>query len=245
MPNEVRPIWVIDTETTGKDEPFEVCEIGIRVMAPLEGGTYFPNAKLLTSLIKPNIPITHGARAAHHISDDELETAPKMSEYIAKLFKCANHSVIVAGHNVKFDLSALKQSGCNEFDAMPHICTWRCALHLYPEAESHTNGALFYFLGLEKNAPYPQPSHRALPDAIATSRILLRMLETNTVERLLSLSKLPVLLGTIRFGKYAGQKWADIDSGYLNWLLSKDFDEDVKHTATHYLTARKAGRTGT
>ena len=149
---------------------------------------------------------------------------------------------VLVFHNAQFDRGFLPEWLRN----IPYVCTWRCALHLVPEAESHSNGALWYQLGLSHPMP-PEAGlmpHRALFDAIMTSDILRWMIGRvggsieEALAELVRLTRAPVLLAKCRFGKHAGDRWEDIPTSYMNWVLGQDFDEDTKHTCHHWLDLR-------
>lgn len=52
----------------------------------------------------------------------------------------------------------------------------------------------------------------------------------------------PLILETVRFGKHRDQRWADLPSDYLRWLLGQDFDADVRHTAQTVLASRQSAQ---
>lgn len=232
-------IAVVDTETTGVGELDQVVEIAVAwidpaLRAPPRGDWRW------TSLVRPSVPVSAEGRAAHHISDAQLLRAPTVEALLKKKLGLRElrerGDVVFAAHNAEFDRRMLLQSGVpTEFLPTRTICTWRCALHLFPDAPRHSNQVLRYHLGLRIPDLPSLPPHRALPDAVVTAALLCRMLETHSVEDLVRLTTEPVLLTTVRFGKHRGAKWADMDHGYLSWVLSKDFDVDVMHTARHYL----------
>lgn len=157
---------------------------------------------------------------------------------------------VLVFHNAEFDRGFLPEW----LRELPYICTWRCALHLYPNAESHKNGALWYELGLSH--PMPEEAgrmpHRALFDAIMTSDILEWMLShvsfdsvgnvllspDEAVRYLVELTSTPVLLTKCPFGMHRGTLWEDVPSKYMEWVLTQDFDEDTKHTCRHWLRER-------
>jgi exodeoxyribonuclease X len=225
---------VIDTETTGfdtSDEVVEAAAIWIQAEDKLRLGHF-------STLIKPRAAkMNVEARAIHHILDHELEKAPALEE--SGLLEMLAMADIHVGHSAEFDRRLLTQSGVANLPAR-YICTWRCALHLYPDCPSHKNQVLRYYLDLDVPpvSHYFLP-HRALSDAYVTSGLLLRMLETHTIEELVKLSQTPALLKTVKFGKNRGQLWQDQDMGFLAWVLSKKFGEDERYTAKHWLTIKR------
>lgn len=139
-----------------------------------------------------------------------------------------------AAHNAAFDRAHLPQLG-TALEPLPWICTYRCAMHIWPEAPSHSNQTMRYFLDLEPDLPPGLYPHRALYDTLVTAALLGRMLQNHTPEQLLRLTVEPVLQTKVRFGKHRGQPWSEVPSGYIDWLLRQsDLDPDTLHTARHY-----------
>ena len=116
------------------------------------------------------------------------------------------------------------------------ICTYRCALRVWPEAPAHGNQALRYWLkpkGL--NAKIANLSHRALPDAYVTALILCELLNQATVENLIAWTTEPALLPRITFGRHRGSSWSEVPQDYFGWIVDRsDLGEDVKFTASHH-----------
>jgi DNA polymerase III subunit epsilon len=62
---------------------------------------------LLDTLIKPNLSVEPGARAVHHITDEQLAAAPSWAVVYPKLRRaCRGRQLIM--YNAAFDLQALK-----------------------------------------------------------------------------------------------------------------------------------------
>lgn len=272
---------VVDTETTGFD-PRESALL--EVAAVREDGSF---AQSLVN--PGGRKISFGAMATHHITPEMVADAPSAMDALADVglghpstmclecngygsildlrcdicdgtgFVQTNPDFVSPGllvfHNAEFDRGFLP----NYLRQLSYICTWRCAMHLYPSAESHSNGALWYELGLSRPMPTEagHMPHRALFDALMTRDILEWMicqvnisedgyqmqgspefLREIAMDQLVRLTSTPVLLKTCRFGKNRGMAWEDISSRDLEWVLSKDFDEDTKHTCRHWLVER-------
>ena len=156
---------------------------------------------------------------------------------------------VLVFHNAEFDKGFLPQW----LRDVPTICTYRCSMHLFPDAESHSNMALAYELGLDfSDAPVlpedPAASmpHRALFDAWVTTRLLERLCEEldreDPIEWLLDLSRMPFLVKRLRFGKHRGELCSEIPASYWFWAERQDFDADIMYTADHWL--REKGRRG-
>lgn len=231
----IMKIAVIDTETTGAEETDQVVEVAaVHLLFDSDGDLV--RHKCWSSLFKPSVPVSAIGRASHHISDAALRRAPT----IAKSLPLPIEGDYVAFHNAAFDLQMLAQSGVPR-EQIPEkvICTWRCSMHLWPDAPRHSNQVLRYHKNVVQIAASKLPPHRALPDALVTASNLVAMLREKSADELVEMTSLPVLLHTVRFGKYRGQLWETLDEGYLHWILSKSFGEDEKYTAQHWISKRR------
>lgn len=226
-------IVVIDTETTGLDPVgcgvVEVAwvVVGSETMEIEETGSTFLH---WPGLIPPE------ARAIHHISPEDVADLrlPSRAEAEEIINTLAGGAGFVAAHNAGFDSRFMPGV------VRPWICTWRCALHLWPEAPAHSNQVLRYWLGLELDLPEGLYPHRALYDTLTTAEILKVMLATGVgVEELLRLSSAPVMLKTVRFGKHRGEPWGEVPSPYLRWCLNNLTDIDAIYTAQQTLANRE------
>jgi exodeoxyribonuclease X len=224
---------VLDTETTGMDETDQVIE-----MAAVE--LQLPQGKEVNrwrSFLMPDVYVKPDARAAHHITDDELVGAPTMMELqstegLPPAFR--EEGTIFVAHNMAFDKRLLMQTGLDIGDRV--LCTWKLARHLYPNAPNHSNQTLRYWLGVEV-PPFEGHPHRALPDALVTASVFQHMLGECKVETMFELMDRPVLLTTCYMGENKGKPWADQDVGLLRWVLhpKRTFDVDVIYTARYWL----------
>jgi hypothetical protein len=135
-------IRVIDIETTGID-PAADAIIEIASVDMLRGGG-ITNA--MDTLVRPGKPIPPGASAIHHIIDEDLKDAPAFSEVIDR-FRGADAYV---AHNCEFESSFFAAQG---IELGPWICTYKCALRVWPELDGHSNQELRYALG--RATPFP------------------------------------------------------------------------------------------
>ena len=238
-------VAVLDTETTGvekKDRVVEIAVVQLEVLRYMIKDRVFQTPRVIqmrSYLVKPGVPVSPTARAAHHISDQMLESALTMTELCEQgALEILSDADVVTAHNLEFDASMVEQSSPAGINLLPdrRVCTFQCAKHVFPNELSFSNQALRYSLGLELSDP--SSPHRALPDALVTGLLLARMLASHTLEELEALTKLPALLARCPVGKYRGKPWAEVDEGMLRWILTKDFGEDVKYTAAHHLKTR-------
>lgn len=219
-------IRVIDFETTGtpEDAVKAICEIGwtdLGVDGSIDGPHSF--------LVNPGHPIPPQTRAVHHLSDEDVADATDTVSGRGRLCEGMDADDIWAAHNAQFE-QAFFGGGERRW-----ICTMKCAKHLLPDAPSHSNQALRYWLNLDKefsDTSLAMPPHRAGPDAYVTAFLLRRLLELASAEELVELTKAPVRLRTVTFGKHRGVKWNDLPESYLSWIANKsDLGADEKFTA--------------
>lgn len=217
---------VIDIETTGLEpETNKVVEIACRAFR-LNGPMGDDD---MEHLVNPGIPIPPENSAIHHLIDEDVADAPSIEE-IAPLYSCDSVDYFVA-HNSRFEQSFLTPAlGF----VQPWLCTYKVAAKLWPEAPSHSNQVLRYWLKLDVPRDIGMP-HRALPDCIVTAKILEAALGLASIEEMLQWSNEPVLKRVCSFGKHAGTLWADVPRDYLRWILNNGtFDEDTMYTARYY-----------
>lgn len=245
-------IRCIDVETSGLDPAVHrVCEIAtVDVLVgetPLvEGKTVdgqpisgrkiptIERGAMWSSLVNPGIPIPPEASAIHDIVDEMVKDAPMLPDLYPRIkggppdYYCA--------HNSRFDERFVKVG--------PWLDTYRIALWLWPDAPEHKLHTLRYWLKLNfslTDASERTRSHRAAWDAYVCAAVLRRAFTAGaTVEQMVEVSSQPALLPRFTFGKHAMKPIAEVESGYLDWIMSqRDMDEDVKHTAFAELQRRR------
>lgn len=228
-------ILIVDLETTGLDPATEqIVEIGAVPFRP-------PSDGIIQSLVRPTIDIPVTASAVHHLTADDVKDAPMLDDVMENVLPRMSAFPIWAAHNAAFERGFLDPVLFGTDVAPIWICTYKCAVTLWPDLPTHSNAGLIYALDLFESHTLrnawlaANPLHRAVPDAMITGLILARILAKITIHTAIEISQLPVLLPRIPFGKMRGQPWSDADAGYLNWVLGKDFSDDVHHTARHWL----------
>lgn len=227
-------VRVIDFETTAIENP-EPVEVGWTDVAcdppaiHLTGETH-------ACLIRPEGEITYEAMAVHHITNEEaqLQGVPA-GQILPVVF--SDKPAAFAAHNAKFD-SQMAPKG------LRWICTWKCALRIWPEAPSHSNQVLRYWLGLPVDLEPTDLPHRAGPDTRVTAYLLRELLQKHTIGELIGWTERPAILPVCTFGKHKGTPWAQVPPDYLSWILRQDFDEDVVATAKHWQEQHRSGWQG-
>lgn len=240
-------IRVIDLESTGDSPPEHgVCEIGwcdlvstetqedLLQAKPLPGG-WKMDAAPTSVLAHPGCAIPPETAAVHHIIDEDVARAKPWRELAQETVHLA--ADVLAAHSAKFERKFLTDEITG---GLPWICTYKCAMRLWPEAPLHSNNGLRYWRkpsGLARHLA--TPAHRAGPDAYVTAFLLRDMLEMAPVEKLIEWSGQPALQIICHVGNQRGRKWTEVDDGFLYWMLGKDFDEDTLFTVRTEIQRRE------
>lgn len=220
-------IRVCDLETTGFEATDHVVEIAAY---DLEYGKV---TFVTERYVKPPVPIPPVTSAIHHIIDEDVTDAKPWAEVYPQFID--DKLDAYAAHNSRFEAQWLTPTVLNN---KPLIDTYRAALRLWPDAPGHSNGALRYWLKPEGlNRSLAKDAHRAGADAYVTAHLLNVIMKQPkvTLDGLIKCSQRPALLPKVGFGEHFGKKWSEVPIGYLEWMMTKDFDEDEKFTATHWL----------
>lgn len=235
-------VFTIDFETTGVDP--KTCE-------PVEVAVFNPHNGVnnCSWFIKPSISIPPETSAVHHIIDADVSNAPAWHEVRSTL--AHNFTVppdgklpILVAHNAEYEKTILLRNpeGCSDFPPVIWVCTYKCALRVWPDAPGHKNEVLRYWLklGSDRGRYARQQPHSALHDCRVTYAILTELLKHATIEQLVEWSELPAKLPRMPMGKHFGQTWDTVPGPYLQWCLAQaDMREDVKFCAKEELERRK------
>ncbi len=230
-------IRVVDLETAGWS-PQDVREVGWQDVAQGPDGCWALTDARGSLLVNPGRAISPATMAIHHIRDEEVAGQPFWKEIARSVLQPPGGVAALAAHRATFE-----QHYCRPrfTGGAPWICTWKCALRLWPHLESFSNQRLRYdrkpaglvhALGL--------PAHRALPDAYVTAHHLRDMLNAASLEQLAVWSAEPGLLPRVPVGPDKGKPWDRIGLDQLVGL-SQDRDRDVRFSAETELR-RRGGR---
>lgn len=208
---------IFDTEATGIKEPvlIEAAWLELDSIDPLLVANPF------VQRYNPGKQISLGALATHHIMDEELVDCTPASS-----FRLPSDVEYLIGHNVDFDWEVIGKP------EVKRICTLALARKLWPNLDSHTQGALLYYL--ERNSAREQlrNAHSALTDVGICAVILdhiCQQLNVKTVEDLYTESEKARIPTTMPFGKHKGLLLADLPSDYKQWLLGQgDIDSYLR-----------------
>lgn len=173
---------VLDVEAVAtKTQPARIIELGAyRVRA---GGIIDE----FQTLINPESRLPRFIATLTGISDEMLATAPKFSGIVDAWLDFAGDAVLVA-HNSDFDLPLLNLEIARVYPGTrmrnAELCTVNLARRALRKLESHKLDALADHFGID----IPE-RHRAAGDALATARILLRLLDQLEMEGVRSLAE--------------------------------------------------------
>ena len=160
---------VVDVETTGGSvrTGHRITEIAV---VPVVGGTVGAPYR---TLVNPERSIPPQVVALTHITWEMVRAAPRFAEVCARVADALRGHVFVA-HNATFDWRFV-QTEMERADGLrfegDRLCTVRLARVLLPHLRRRSLDALAHYFGVEIT-----DRHRALGDALATARILCRLL---------------------------------------------------------------------
>lgn len=220
-------LCMLDVETTGNTSEDEAIEVAL-VWTDNQGNI----VDQFHSLCGTDRPIHPEAMAVHHIRQDQVRGLPGLADVIAPVWKDVD---AVVAHNISFDRDYFKPAlESKSIEVPPEICTYKLSKHRWPDSPRHTLQVLRYWRGLEVVTPDDLHPHRALYDTLVLPYLFREL--AYGVEDAIHLTKQPVLLSKVPFGKHRGSAWADVPKSYLHWIIkTDDFDEDVMFTARHHL----------
>jgi DNA polymerase III subunit alpha, Gram-positive type len=154
---------VLDTETTGLDHKTEKL-IEIAAVKMVDGIV----VDQFNSLINPEKEIRHSSFLIHHISDEDVKTAPTIDVVLPQFMEFVGNAPFVA-HNAIFDYSfinePMKQLYGKRFEN-PRIDTLEMYRAVFPDEHSHGLSSLLRRFGHDDTV-----THRALDDALCLAKV--------------------------------------------------------------------------
>ncbi|WP_375396699.1 3'-5' exonuclease [uncultured Sphingomonas sp.] len=232
-------IRVIDLETTGETPSTHgVCEVGWQDVALGPDGRWGLLGEGGSRLINPGRPIPPVTQAIHHILDEQVADAPSWIDAARPVLDPYPRRIALAAHRADFEMKFCTPNMTHGAD---WICTWKCAMRLWPDSPSFSNQVLRYWRkpeGIDHERGLP--AHRAFPDAYVTAFHLRDMLNAVIVAQLIEWSNVPGLLPRVRVGPDRGKDWREITEASVTGFLG-DRDPDVRFTAETELARRRGG----
>jgi exodeoxyribonuclease X len=227
-------IRVIDLETAGNG-PTDVCEIGWQDVVLGHDGRWVLDDERGGLFVNPGRPISAETMAVHHILDSQVAGAPLWKQIAASVLQPTGGVTALAAHRAAFEqrYCTARLSG-----GAPWICTWKCALRVWPELPRFSNQMLRYERmpeGLIHEIGLP--AHRAMPDAYVTAHHLRDLLNEASLAQLLAWSNEPGLLPRVPVGPDRGKGWNRVSVETLQ-EFARDRDVDVRFSAETELRQR-------
>lgn len=229
-------VRIVDFETTGTEPPeAQVCEYAYCDLMQTGAG-WEVGAPVSRLCDVPSIPPE--VRAVHHITMAEIEASGQPHFDPAEVQNPDRAVTAFAAHNAAFEAKFVGDFG------LPLICTYKAALRAWPDAPSHSNGALRYWLEdqgkLSLDPALAQPAHRAGPDAYVTAHILKALLDEGfTGREMTGWTKQPPVQPRCMIGDWRGKPWAEVDVGFLRWMVNKPVEPDHVWNAQRELDRRR------
>ncbi len=240
-----RPLVCFDLETTGVDVLKDrIVQIAlIRVEPGGERRTY-------QTLVNPECPIPPGASAVHGIRDEHVRSAPNFAQIRSDVEEFLEGADLAGFNMVRFDLPLLENEIRREggkFDARGRRLL--DAMRIFHTMEPRNlEAAMRFYCGRELEG-----AHSAEADALATLDVLDAQLARypdlprdseqlhafcnpdadRYVDRTRKFRWNDQGDAVFSFGKHEGRSLREMvtnpkDRGYLEWMLGKDFPEEIK-----------------
>lgn len=226
-------LYILDTETHNLADPrptqiaYVACEFVCGVLTQVQ--------PLYCELFNPQAPISLGAMAITHITDELVKDKPSYTK-----FKMPSDCSILACHNVGFDEKVLLNTGVN-LDNVAMLCTLGLMRHFYSELETHTLTASCYHLCKDYAIKHAKHAHNAGADVLMTYQVLKAIcIEQGicSMDELKTLTKTSTTPTTFTFGKYKGESLAKIakfDPSYIKWVFNNTDDVYLKSALQAFL----------
>ena len=237
MEKEPTRIRVIDLEMGGNGAD-DVCEIGWQDLRQGSDQVWRLDDERGVLLVNPGRPMSPDTMAVHHILDAQVADAPYWKEIAPALLRPDGGVAALGAHRAAFE-----QRYCRPglTGGAGWICTWKCALRLWPELPRFSNQMLRYLRKPEGLVHEDGlPAHRAGPDAYVIAFHLRDMLNEASVAQLLAWSQEPGLLPRVPAGPARGRPWADLGEDALD-AFANGRDPDIRFSAQYELRRRGEG----
>ncbi|MBP0437299.1 DNA polymerase III subunit epsilon [Tianweitania sediminis] len=227
-------IRVVDLETGGNGRQ-DVCEVGWQDVVLGADGLWRLSGERGAILVNPGRPIAPDTMAVHHIRDADVADAPFWREVAPDVLRPEGGCLALAAHRAGFEQRYCTPRFTGD---VPWICTWKCALRVWPHLPRFSNQMLRYLRSPEGLVhEVGLPAHRAMPDAYVTAHHLRDLLNEASLEQLIAWSREPGLLPRVPAGLDRGKSWERLTLDAL-LAFAQDRDVDVRFTAATELARR-------
>ena len=229
---------VIDLETTGIEPPAaEIIEFGrVDVVVDAAGARVEPPQAWLYRPLRGIPPET---MAVHHITEADFrpDTPVCTPENLHAAVWSGPAPTALVAHSCAFERQFVTEATTGP---IPWICTYKVAMHVWPDAPRHSNQVLRYWRNLTLDTALAMPPHRAGPDAWVTAHLVADLAQFASLEQMVAWTKEPRPMPKLTFGKHRGQTWAQVPIDYLQWMQRQtDMDADTAWHAEQELLRRR------
>ncbi len=225
----------IDCETTGLDvKEDRIIEVAV-ICFDFE--SIYAQAE---SLVDPQCVIPETSIAIHHITPDMVAGKPTIDKVLPEILEIVGDHIII-GHGIKFDIELIALAA--ERHNIPCRIRENKSLDTLRMARLYGQSPVNSLEYLRKHFNIPlEGAHRAMSDVIVNREVFKYLAKRfKTTQALFEALSKPILMETIPLGKYKGRAFKDIPLQYLQWIVNKDFDQDLLHSVRTELRKRKKG----
>lgn len=166
---------------------------------------------------------------------------PKIDKVIPDVLKIIGNRTLI-GHGIGFDVEmlALAAERCNISCSIRNnlqLDTLRMA-RLYGDCPINSLDQLRKHFNIPSDG-----AHRAMNDVMVNTEVFRHLAKRyKTTEQLFEVLSRPILMSTMPLGKYKGRPLKEIPLQYLQWIINKDFDQDLLYSIKYELKRRKSGQ---
>jgi len=222
------PAMIIDFEATDVSKEAEATQLGWRHVWLDEDGLIYGLSRDRSSVsryCKPDRVISYGAMAVSHITLEDIGDYPSHKELVPQHLPKGEAYII--GHNVDFDIQVAANAGV-DVSQYKGICTQALARNLLTDTDSHSLGALMYFIYPEQAKQYCRNAHDAGWDVTFTLWLLEYICDKMKITNMQDLhiaseqARIPKIMpiGNDHRGKLIADMAKDPnDRGFLRWVV--------------------------
>lgn len=223
---------VLDFEATDTSEDAQATEIGIMDVTFKDGlFTKADGHGVRAFNCKPDRPISFGAMAVTNIFNEDVAECESHTSLCARTMPKGEAYII--GHNVDFDIRVAANAGV-DVSQYKAICTLAIMRNLYPDADSHTLGAMSCMLDYDYARENMKDAHGAAADVVMTARLLYIICKRQNItsmDQLYEFSEFARIPTHFTFGKLKGMAISDAaknadGQGYMRWVINTIKDDD-------------------
>lgn len=223
---------ILDFEATDATEDAQATEIGIMGVEFYEGNLDKSDDKkdVTSKRCKPDRPISFGAMAVTNIFNEDVASCESHIDVCQRLMP--QGAAYIIGHNIDFDIRVAANAGV-DVSQYKAICTLAMVRNLYPDADSHTLGAMSCMLDYEYARANMKDAHGAAADVVMTARLLYIICKQQgitSMDQLYEFSELARIPTHFAFGKLKGMAISEAaqnadGQSYMRWVINTIKDD--------------------